>query len=343
VKEGEPLKIRPLYGDVDEILERAFQSASRAAEKETVSGLKPIVKARIKEKTRLRIASKHLLRYLNKVKASIPRRDEISSFYAELLESMGAGKLDEANRAVARASNKVHAITRRSISEIDRARSPESLHSIRRAAYGRISTEVRSLRPMMEYLERVGPRMKELPTIQDDLPTIVIAGYPNVGKTTLLKALTGSSPEIKPIPFTTQKIQLGYFDQGWRRVQVVDTPGLLDRPLEERNPIEMKAIAAIGHLAGVVVFLMDPTTSCGFILEDQVALLEGVRSSLGSPVIVAINKVDIATPEEVSAARSSISKELAVFEVSSTIPAGVEELRAAIWSDLRERDAHGEG
>lgn len=52
--------------------------------------------------------------------------------------------------------------------------------------------------------------------------------------------------------------------------QVIDTPGILDHPLEERNTIEMQAITALAHLRGTVLFLVDLSESCGFPIEQQV-------------------------------------------------------------------------
>ena len=49
--------------------------------------------------------------------------------------------------------------------------------------------------------------------------------------------------------------------------KVVDTPGILDHPLEERNTIEMQAITALAHLRAIVLYFVDPSEQCGHSLE----------------------------------------------------------------------------
>jgi GTP1/Obg family GTP-binding protein len=42
------------------------------------------------------------------------------------------------------------------------------------------------------------------------------------------------------------------------RFQVMDTPGLLDRPIEERNEMEKLTFASMAHLPTAVMFVIDP-------------------------------------------------------------------------------------
>jgi GTP1/Obg family GTP-binding protein len=42
---------------------------------------------------------------------------------------------------------------------------------------------------------------------------------------------------VQPYSFTTKSLYVGHTDYKYLRWQVIDTPGLLDHPLEERNTI----------------------------------------------------------------------------------------------------------
>ena len=50
--------------------------------------------------------------------------------------------------------------------------------------------------------------------------------------------------DVQPYAFTTKSLFVGHLDHRYLRWQVIDTPGILDRPLEERNTIEMQACSA---------------------------------------------------------------------------------------------------
>lgn len=59
--------------------------------------------------------------------------------------------------------------------------------------------------------------------------------------------------DVQPYAFTTKSLFVGHMDYRYLRWQVIDTPGILDRPLEERNTIEMQACRSALHLHSLTV------------------------------------------------------------------------------------------
>ena len=68
----------------------------------------------------------------------------------------------------------------------------------------------------------------------------------------------------------------------------------MDRPLSKKNDIEKQAIAALTHLADIIIFVIDPTDTCGYSLNDQMNLLSQVKKMFTSSYFLIVeNKVDL--------------------------------------------------
>ncbi len=148
--------------------------------------------------------------------------------------------------------------------------------------------------------------IRNFPTIKKGF-TVAIAGMPNVGKSSLLRQLTSSTPEIRPYPFTTKSILVGYIEKGHRRLQVIDTPGILDRPIEERNPIEKQAVLALRELADLILFVFDPTETCGYTLDSQIELYAEIKENFKN-VVPVLNKMDMAEESVIKSIADGIGK-----------------------------------
>ena len=61
----------------------------------------------------------------------------------------------------------------------------------------------------------------------------------------LVAEVTRADVDVQPYAFTTKSLFVGHMDYRYLRWQVIDTPGILDRPLEERNTIEMQVGCAV--------------------------------------------------------------------------------------------------
>ena len=92
--------------------------------------------------------------------------------------------------------------------------------------------------------------------------SLILSGFPNVGKSSLMNVLTKANVDVQPYAFTTKSPYVGHTDFNCTQWHVIDTPGILDHPLEDRNVIEMQAVTALAHLP-CVIFLVDVSGTCG--------------------------------------------------------------------------------
>jgi nucleolar GTP-binding protein len=241
-----------------------------------------------------------LSKHLSLIHDSFPKVRDLDPFYKELIPLvLDLDQFKKSLAAVKWANERIQAMHDLTNKKIRGAKDYEAMMKVKRAYYGRISSIIKQLKKDFKFLEEARKQLKVLPTIKTSLTTIAIAGFPNVGKTTLLKALTGSAPAIAHYPFTTQQIMMGYKTYKGNKLQFMDTPGILDRPLKKRNNIEKQAVLAMRHVANVIVFVIDPSESCGYTLKEQKSLLKETAKNFDIPIIVALNKMDLATEEQI--------------------------------------------
>lgn len=227
-----------------------------------------------------------------------PSLDKMSDFYRELADILvGVDRLKMSLASLDWAASKVKEISRKYVGMMRKSPDPVA---VRKQAYGRISSIVYDIDKDLRFLNDARNKLRGLPDVKDE-PTIVVAGYPNVGKSSFVTDVTGARPEIATYPFTTKNVTIGHFTYKRKRYQVIDTPGLLDRPLEERNDIERQAISALRHVGNVVLFILDPSETCGYTLKEQYHLLGEIKQFVKMPVLVATNKIDIEGEKDVEA------------------------------------------
>jgi nucleolar GTP-binding protein len=163
-------------------------------------------------------------------------------------------------------------------------------HRYQTAFYGRMCSVVKKLK--FNEIEKLEKEKKKLPRIKK-MKTVIICGYPNVGKSLIIKNLTGHKIEIASYPFTTKGIMIGFLKKDYDEIQMIDTPGLLDRPLQKMNAIEKKAALALKYLSKNILFVMDPSEDCGYSLESQNNLLHTVRKEFSPKMLVVSTHADL--------------------------------------------------
>jgi nucleolar GTP-binding protein len=274
-----------------ELLDKAFHKASRSV----VDDPDPFYQRKKTAVARLNSAKDTIDTTLGKYVKAFPSFENLHPFLKEMVGL--AIDLDEVKRslgAIQWASETISDVCRKATDQINRTSSVEFIERKRREAYGRISSIVNQVAGDLERLGNARDVIRWLPAVDPHLPTVVVAGAPNVGKSALVRHLSTAKPTVAQYPFTTKEIHVGYFEDRHARYQVIDTPGLLEREPAERNDIERRAAAALRHLDGVVVFLIDPTETCGFALKAQERLLDMVRQEFSHiPFIVVETKCDM--------------------------------------------------
>ncbi len=199
-----------------------------------------------------------------------------------------------------------------------------------RTCIGRMLSVVKRRRKLLKKVKEALIELRKLPSIRDDELKVIVAGMPQVGKSTLVSKLSTAEPEIASYPFTTKTIIVGHLiKEPYYRIAFIDTPGLLDRPLEERNEIEIKAVLALKHLADKIIYLVDPSPNSYYTIDEQLHVLDDVKSIVGEEVIVCLNKVDITPPSRVEGVKKIIREKhyrVEVLEISAKTGYGLEKL-----------------
>lgn len=122
---------------------------------------------------------------------------------------------------------------------------------------------------------------------------IGIVGFPNVGKSTLLKAMTNARPDIADYPFTTLTPNLGVLKNDYRNIVIADMPGIIKGAHTGRG----LGIRFLRHIerTKILILLIDITTENP--LKQYQILLDEFRSYnpglLEKPRIVVFNKIDL--------------------------------------------------
>ncbi|CAH0492866.1 hypothetical protein KXD40_001023 [Peronospora effusa] len=231
---------------------------------------------------------------LSQIIDDFPRLDDLHPFYADLINILYDRDhyklaLGQVNTARALIDN----IAKDYVRMIKYGDSLYRCKQLKRAALGRMCTLLKKQKASLEYLEEVRKHLSRLPSIDPNTRTLLITGFPNVGKSSFMNKVTRADVDVQPYAFTTKALYVGHLDYKYLRWQVIDTPGILDHSLEDRNTIEMQAVTALAHLQASILFFMDISEQCGFTIEQQLSLFENIRPLFANkPLVLVCNKVD---------------------------------------------------
>ncbi len=172
------------------------------------------------------------------------------------------------------------------------------------------------------------------------LADVGIVGFPNVGKSTLIRAISRARPKVGAYPFTTLVPQLGLVSLGEERSFVIaDVPGLVRGASQGRG----LGLQFLRHLerTRVLLHLLAPDPTEG---REPLADLQALEEELeaygdmfrGRPRVVALNKLDDPDTQALVAPlrRALRARNIPLFTISAATGEGVPALLEAIWRRL---------
>ena len=168
-----------------------------------------------------------------------------------------------------------------------------------------------------------------------------MVGFPNAGKSSLVRLLTNARPKVGSYPFTTLHVNVGTIEypEQYAKLTLADIPGLIDGASENKG---------LGHRflrhierCKVLVLLIDMAGTDGRKpADDYKNLLKELELYSGDllkkPMLVAANKMD--EPAAVKNLKAFEKKypDLEIIPISCLTEEGIDDLKAAIYSECKK-------
>ena len=168
---------------------------------------------------------------------------------------------------------------------------------------------------------------------------VAVIGAPNAGKSTLVNALVGQKVAIVSAKAQTTRARLmGIAIEGDAQILLVDTPGIF-APRRRLDRAMVAAAWAGAEDADLVLLVIDAAAKLGERVEAMLAGVEGNPQ----PLMIVLNKVDIARKEDLLSLAAKLSERLnprQLFMVSATTGDGVADLKCALAEAMPEAPWH---
>ena len=162
---------------------------------------------------------------------------------------------------------------------------------------------------------------------------VTIVGRPNVGKSSLMNRMIGEKIAIvSSRPQTTRSRIMGVLTQPGYQIVFLDTPGIHD-PRTKLGEYMMHAVRDAMEGTDAVLVILDVTH-----ITDNDLKIAGEMKGKKVPAVIALNKIDLVTPEQVLAATAKAAEAgyEEIVPVSAKTGSGMDDLISCLEKHLPE-------
>lgn len=332
----EKLPYVPLLQD---IINSSLASSKKAAQTRVKKASK-LNRKKINSIRKLSTTSDYIINILNSIYNSYSTLLETDDFHKELADILiDLKEMEKHLIKINKARKVIRYLLKLYTKEIKKSENEKDVDLKYEQGLARIISVAKRTKKSIAYFRSSKLKLSKLPSIDASIPTAVIAGPPNVGKSSLVNAVSSAKSEVATYPFTTKKILVGHISYNEIKIQVIDTPGLLDRPLSQRNKVELQAILALKHLAKLIIFAFDASCESYYTPEEQLRILREIKNSFKTPIFCVINKIDIANQDRLETIKNELNV-LGINYIETSVVSGknIEELKNKIIQTLLKRN-----
>jgi len=246
---------------------------------------------------KLQSFSDYTTSYLDKILKELPIYDKAHDFHKSLINIyMTEKEFKECIKNIYFSRKKIEEFKKKYYLKIKYCFDRNKIIELRKEFYGRAVSLLKDVEECYEKLLNLNKELKKLSSLDPELPTIIVAGCANAGKSTFISNVSTRSPEIANYPFTTKNIHIGHIVVNeHKKIQIVDTPGLLEK--RKLNKIEQKTLVSIFHLTGVVLYFFDVTNFRVLDIDKQIELYKKYIEDLDKSKYIIFSKKDLIDDE----------------------------------------------
>jgi len=288
---------------IEELIDNAFKKAGNEAKKYVEKDFNKRILG--KEKTRIKIAAEELTSVLKNISNRFPNISELNPLYKALIaNSINILKLKKALSHLNSSARTIEELKTKYLMQISKA-NQRQLSRYRTEAYGRIVSVAKRCKTSLETIRDALVIMADIPKIKN-IPTILLIGTPNTGKSTFLQKVCSTKVDVQNYPFTTKRLQVGKITEKFIDFQILDSPGLLDRPEEKQNSIEKQTTIALKTIADSIIFIIDAKEE----IKPQKNIIKRYKTVIKkTPYFIVLNKIDLVSKEELDEKEQEIKKD----------------------------------